>query len=59
MLTISFANHFTTGEIIEILKEQYHSVFARLPRSKLRGMRSLPKSNKKTRVKARVQFTGN
>ena len=27
-----------------ILKEQYHSSFARLPRSKLRGMRSLPNS---------------
>ena len=27
-----------------ILKEQYRSSFARLPRSKLRGMRSLPNS---------------
>ncbi len=27
-----------------ILKERCHSVFARLPRSKLRGMRSLPNS---------------
>jgi hypothetical protein len=27
-----------------ILKENYNSVFARLPHSKLRGMRSLPNS---------------
>jgi|GEM_PF-96919 len=39
-LKLSAASH---GES-SILKENYDSVFARLPRSKLRGMRSLPNS---------------